>query len=53
MHTTRRGFLASTVAAGGTAVAQNLAHAADETAHDHQALPQIPVCASSLLSRCW
>jgi nitrile hydratase subunit alpha len=42
MHTTRRGFLASTVAAGGTAVAQNLAHAADETAHDHQALPSDP-----------
>jgi hypothetical protein len=42
MDTTRRGFLASTVAAGGAAVTTNLAHAADEHAHDHQALPSDP-----------
>jgi nitrile hydratase len=42
MDTTRRGFLASTVAAGGAAVTPNLAHAADEHAHEHQALPSDP-----------
>jgi nitrile hydratase len=42
MDTTRRGFLASTVAAGGAAVTPNLAHAADRHAHDHQALPSDP-----------
>src|SRR5262252_257521 len=42
MDTTRRGFLASTVAASGAAVTQDLAHAADEAAHDHQALPSDP-----------
>jgi nitrile hydratase subunit alpha len=42
MDTTRRGFLASTVAAGGAAVTTNLAHPADEHAHDHQALPSDP-----------
>ena len=42
MDTTRRGFLASTVAASGAAVTPNLAHAADEHAHDHQALPSDP-----------
>src|SRR5215475_6120404 len=42
MDTTRRGFLASTVAASGAAVTQNLAHAADEAAHDHQAPPSDP-----------
>jgi nitrile hydratase subunit alpha len=41
MDTTRRGFLASTVAATSAAVTQNLAHAAD-TGHDHQALPSDP-----------
>jgi nitrile hydratase subunit alpha len=41
MDTTRRGFLASTVAATGAAVTPNLAHAAD-SAHDHQALPSDP-----------
>src|SRR5215468_7317244 len=42
MDTTRRGFLASTVAASGAAVTPNLAHAANEAAHDHQALPSDP-----------
>src|SRR5215510_11603427 len=42
MDTTRRGFLASTVAASGAAVTQDLAHAANEAAHDHQALPSDP-----------
>jgi nitrile hydratase len=42
MDTTRRGFLTSTAAASGAAMAQNLAHAADEPAHDHQALPPDP-----------
>jgi hypothetical protein len=42
MDTTRRGFLATTVAAGGAAATQNMAHAADEAAHDHQALPSDP-----------
>jgi nitrile hydratase subunit alpha len=42
MDTSRRGFLASTVAAGGAAVTPSLAHAADEHAHDHQALPSDP-----------
>ena len=42
MDTTRRGFLASTVAASGAAVTPNLAHAVDEHAHDHQALPSDP-----------
>ena len=41
MDTTRRGFLASTVAATSAAVAP-MAHAADEHAHDHQALPSDP-----------
>src|SRR5215510_8069744 len=41
MDTTRRGFLASTVAAAGAA-AVPLAQAADEHAHDHQALPSDP-----------
>jgi nitrile hydratase subunit alpha len=41
MDTTRRGFLASTVAATGAAVTQNLAHAADN-GHGHQALPSDP-----------
>jgi nitrile hydratase len=40
MVTTRRGFLASTVAATG-AVVTPLAHAADD-GHDHQALPSDP-----------
>src|ERR1700704_3429356 len=43
MDTTRRGFLASTVAASGVAVTQNVAHGADDHAHDHQALPSDPV----------
>ena len=42
MDTSRRGFLASTVADGGAAVTPSLAHAADEHAHDHQALPSDP-----------
>ena len=42
MDTTRRGFLASTVAASGAAVTPNLAHAVGEHAHDHQALPSDP-----------
>src|SRR5262245_53704456 len=42
MDTTRRGFLASTVAASGAAATQNLAHAADEAPHDHQVLPSDP-----------
>jgi nitrile hydratase subunit alpha len=42
MDTTRRGLLASTVAASGAAMTQNLARAADEHAHDHQALPSEP-----------
>jgi nitrile hydratase len=42
MDTTRRGFLASAVAASGTAITPNLAHAADEHSHDHQALPSDP-----------
>jgi nitrile hydratase len=42
MDTTRRGFLASTAAASGAAMTQNLAQAADEHAHDHQALPSEP-----------
>jgi nitrile hydratase len=41
MDTTRRGFLASTAAASGAAVTQNLAHASDNE-HDHQALPSDP-----------
>jgi nitrile hydratase subunit alpha len=41
MNTTRRDFLASTVAAGGAAVT-TVAHAADEHTHDHQALPSDP-----------
>jgi nitrile hydratase subunit alpha len=41
VDTTRRGFLASTVAATGAAVTQNLAHAAD-SGHGHQALPSDP-----------
>jgi nitrile hydratase subunit alpha len=41
MDTTRRGFLASTVAATGAAVTQNLAQAAD-SGHAHQALPSDP-----------
>jgi nitrile hydratase len=43
MGTTRRGFLASTVAASSAAVTTNLAHA-EESAHDHdhQALPSDP-----------
>lgn len=41
MDTTRRGFLASTVAATGAAVAPDLAHGA-EGAHEHQALPSDP-----------
>src|SRR5262249_49492795 len=39
MDTTRRSFLATTVAAGGAAVTPTLADAADEHAHDHQTLP--------------
>jgi nitrile hydratase subunit alpha len=40
MDTTRRGFLASTVAATGAAAAHDLAHAADDGHdHDHQVLP--------------
>jgi nitrile hydratase subunit alpha len=46
MDTTRRGFLASTAAASGAAVAPDLAHAADDHAHDrdhdHQVLPSDP-----------
>jgi len=42
MDTTRRGFLASTVAASGVAATQNVAHGADDHAHDHQALPSDP-----------
>ena len=42
MGTTRRGFLASTAAASSAALTQNLAHAADEAAHDHQVLPSDP-----------
>jgi nitrile hydratase len=42
MDTTRRDFLASTVAASGVAATQNMAHAADEHAHDHQTLPSDP-----------
>jgi len=42
MDTTRRNFLASTVAAGGAAAAPNLADAADAHAHDHQTLPSDP-----------
>jgi nitrile hydratase len=38
MDTTRRGFLASTAAATGAAVTQDLAHAADG-GHDHQIVP--------------
>jgi nitrile hydratase subunit alpha len=38
MDTTRRGFLASTAAATGAAVTQDLAHAADG-GHDHQVVP--------------
>jgi len=34
MDTTRRGFLASTAAASGAAMTQNLAQAADEHAHE-------------------
>jgi hypothetical protein len=41
MDTTRRGFLASTAAATGAAVTQDLAHAADD-GHDHQAVPSDP-----------
>jgi nitrile hydratase len=41
MDTTRRGFLASTVAATGAAVTQDLAHAADDR-HDHQVVPSDP-----------
>jgi nitrile hydratase len=39
MDTTRRGFLASTAAAGGAAVTPNQADAADAHSHDHQTLP--------------
>src|SRR5499426_4050787 len=42
MDTTRRGFLASTVAASGAAVTKDLAHAPNDAAHDHQALPSDP-----------
>src|SRR6516165_11818609 len=42
MQTTRRGFLTSTAAASGAAMAQDRAHAADEPAHDHQAPPTDP-----------
>jgi len=42
MDTTRRGFLGSTAAVSGAAMTQNLAQAADEHAHDHQALPSEP-----------
>jgi len=42
MDTTRRGFLASTAAASGAAMTQNLAQAADEHAHDDVALPSEP-----------
>ena len=41
MDTTRRGFLASTVAATGAAVTPDLAHSA-EGEHDHQVLPSDP-----------
>jgi hypothetical protein len=40
MDTTRRDFLASTVAATSAAVTPDLAHAAD--GHDHQVLPSDP-----------
>jgi nitrile hydratase subunit alpha len=42
MDTTRRGLLASTVAASSAAITQNLARAADEHTHDHQVLPSEP-----------
>jgi nitrile hydratase len=43
MDTTRRGFLASTVAATGAAVSGDLAHGAEgEHDHAHQALPSDP-----------
>jgi len=43
MDTTRRGFLASTVAATGAAATRGLAHAAEgEHDHAHQALPSDP-----------
>ena len=43
MDTTRRGFLASTVAATGAVAAHDLAHAADdEHDHNHQVLPSDP-----------
>jgi nitrile hydratase subunit alpha len=42
MTTTRRDLLAVTVAAGGAAMTQNAARAADAHAHDHQALPSEP-----------
>jgi nitrile hydratase subunit alpha len=42
MNTTRRDLLAVTVAAGGAAMTQNAARAADAHAHDHQALPSEP-----------
>jgi nitrile hydratase subunit alpha len=38
MDTTRRGFLASTAAATGAAVTQDLAHATDD-GHNHQIVP--------------
>jgi hypothetical protein len=41
MDTTRRGFLASTVAATSAAMTQDLAHA-DDDGHDHQVLPSDP-----------
>jgi nitrile hydratase subunit alpha len=41
MDTTRRRFLASTIAATGAAASHNLAHAADD-GHDHHALPSDP-----------
>jgi nitrile hydratase subunit alpha len=41
MDATRRGFLASTVAATSAAVTQDLAHA-DDDGHDHQVLPSDP-----------
>jgi hypothetical protein len=41
MDTTRRRFLASTIAATGAAASHNLAHAADD-GHDNHALPSDP-----------
>jgi nitrile hydratase subunit alpha len=42
MDTTRRGLLASTVAASGAAMTHSLVHAADEHAQDHQMLLSEP-----------